>query len=336
METNSLVFVILGIFATGIVGLVYARSIEGSIRKLIRGTEAVRRGNLDYRIEIPDLDEIGKLATAFNQMAIDLKASQESLIRTEKLAALGTMAAGMAHEIKNPLVSLKTFTQILPQKHHDPAFIEKFNAIVPHEIDRINRIAENLLRFGRPSKPEFALGDINEIVQEVYNLLETQCRKSEIRLKIELFNPLSKTLLDAEQLSQALINLVLNAMQAMPKEKEGGEIVVKTGERLHRPSKGGEGGSPTDSETKYLFVSVSDNGKGILPEHVQKLFDPFFTTKRGGTGMGLPITQRIIEDHGGEIDVWSQFGRGTTFTVYLPIREELPKQEHLPPDTDVL
>lgn len=342
VEANSLIFVIAGIILTVFVGIFFARSIERPIKEVMEGTEAVRRGNLNYRITVGSLDEIGQLALAFNQMTSELKETQEHLVASEKLAALGTMAAGMAHEIKNPLVSLRTFTQLLQQKFDDPEYRKKFSAIVPQEIERINKIAESLLKFGRPSKPELTKVNINKVTEEVLELMENECRNNNIRVTTK-FVPVSDITGDPMQLSQAFVNIILNAIQAMP---NGGELTVKTdvGEviRLARGMRkgilkkeeasfgesiwGAEGEGPkeeaAESPVPVVFVEITDTGVGITDESLKSLFDPFFTTKAGGTGMGLPITLRIIEDHKGSIKVKSQAGKGTTFIVTLPQKME--------------
>lgn len=316
IEANSLLFVIVGIIITVIVGIYFAKTIEYSIKALIDGTQAIKKGNLRYKITSGSIDEIGQLAQAFNEMTGDLAESQEHLIASEKLAALGTMAAGMAHEIKNPLVALRTFTQILPMKWNDSEFREKFTAIVPTEIEKINKIAENLLKFGRPSKPEFKQININTVIEEILELLENQFKKNNIRITTKFAQtPLISG--DSGQLSQAFLNILLNAVQAMP---NGGELVVKTdiGEII----KLGQG-TPRRKTIPTVFVEITDSGVGIPDENLKNLFDPFFTTKEKGTGMGLPITLRIIEEHNGSIKVRSQSGEGTTFLILLPQNVEL-------------
>jgi len=321
VSTNTLIFVIIGIILTVAVGIFYAMSIEISIKEVITGTEAVRKGDLSYKIRIDSIDEIGQLADAFNQMTKELKQSQENLINSEKLASLGTMAAGMAHEIKNPLVSLRTFTQLLPQRFDDEEFRKKFSTVVPQEIDKINKIAESLLRFGRPHKPELTQLNINEILEEVLALFDNEARKNNVRITTKLAE-LPKITADAGQLSQAFVNIILNSIQAM---SSGGELTVKTdvGEVI----KLGPSGTETEEEeakpVPVIFVEVSDTGVGISEDNLKKIFDPFFTTKEvGGTGMGLPITLRIIEDHHGSIRVKTQIGKGTTFLVTLPQTQE--------------
>ncbi|KAF0133091.1 MAG: histidine kinase [Candidatus Saganbacteria bacterium] len=334
LETNSLLFIMAGIFLTVLVGIFFAQSIENSIRQLISGTEAVSKGDLSHRIFIDSIDEIGRLAAAFNKMTKDLKDSQERLILSEKLASLGTMAAGMAHEIKNPLVSLRTFSQLLQQKWEDPEFRNKFAQIVPNEIERINKIAESLLKFGRPMKPELTNVSVNNILEEIMTLFESECKKNNIRLT-KKFADLPEITGDAQQLSQSFVNILLNAIQSM-EEKKGGDLIIKTdvGEvlKLGKPSHAGvekeKGELVWEAEEAHstpipaVFVEITDTGQGIDPEKIKSLFDPFFTTKTKGTGMGLPITLRIIEDHKGSIKVKSKIGNGTTFLITLPQKME--------------
>ncbi|NQT29653.1 MAG: HAMP domain-containing protein [Candidatus Saganbacteria bacterium] len=328
LEANSLLFVIVGIILTALVGIFFARSIEKPIKELTQGTEAVAKGDLRWHVATDSCDEIGRLTTAFNQMTKELRESQERLILSEKLASLGTMAAGMAHEIKNPLVSIRTFTQILEQKWDDKDFREKFSTIIPHEIERINRIAESLLKFGKPMKPELSKVDVNGLLEEVLLLFESECKKHNIRVTKKLAD-LPEVTGDAGQLQQVFVNIVKNAIEAMP--KGGGALVVKTdvGEVIRLGKMRREGikhgsemvwgeSQELEQPTPVIFIEISDSGEGIPEANLKSLFDPFFTTKMTGTGMGLPITLRIVEEHQGSIKVRSQAGRGTTFIITLP------------------
>ncbi|MCU0640908.1 MAG: ATP-binding protein [Candidatus Margulisbacteria bacterium] len=329
LETNSLLFVVAGILLTALTGIFFARSIERPIMALIRGTEAISRGELGYKISVDSQDEIGKLATAFNLMTRDLRDSQERLILSEKLASLGTMAAGMAHEIKNPLVSLRTFTQLLQQKWDDKEFREKFSAIIPTEIERINRIAESLLKFGRPMKPELTRVDVNTLLEEVLLLFESEAKKNNVNVTKKLAK-VPEVSGDAGQLSQAFVNIIKNAIEAM--QSKGGELTVKTdvGEVIRLGKISGRQGVQKGDEVVWgeeeelgkpipvVFIEVTDSGEGISEQNLKSLFDPFFTTKMTGTGMGLPITLRIIEEHKGSVKVRSRAGKGTTFIITLP------------------
>ncbi|MFA6549238.1 MAG: ATP-binding protein, partial [Candidatus Margulisiibacteriota bacterium] len=327
LETNSLLFVIMGIVLTSIVGVFFARSIERPIKELTSGTEAVSRGDLKRQVVVDSKDELGRLAQAFNQMTKDLRDSQERLILSEKLASLGTMAAGMAHEIKNPLVSIRTFTQLLEQKWQDEEFRKKFSSIIPHEIERINRIAESLLKFGRPMKPELSKVDINGLLDEVLLLFESETKKHNVRVTKTLA-ALPEITGDAGQLQQVFVNIVKNAIEAM--QGKGGELIVKSdvGEVMKLGKLGREGkkrgeemvwGEEEELQKPMpaVFIEISDTGEGISDENLKNLFDPFFTTKMTGTGMGLPITLRIIEEHKGSIKVKSQVGKGTSFIITL-------------------
>jgi signal transduction histidine kinase len=330
LESNSLLFVIAGIILTALAGIFFARSIERPIKKLITGTEAVAKGDLHWKTEIDSLDEIGKLANAFNVMTKDLRDSQDRLILSEKLASLGTMAAGMAHEIKNPLVSIRTFTQILTQKWDDTEFRSKFASIIPHEIERINKIAESLLKFGKPMKPEMTKVQVNTLLDEVLLLFETECKKNNIKLVKEMAE-IPTVLGDASQLQQVFVNLVKNAIEAM--HEAGGSLTVRTdvGEVVHLGKIAKEGkqtgeemvwGEEEEEQTepvKVIFIEIADTGEGIPEENLKSLFDPFFTTKMTGTGMGLPITLRIIEEHRGTVKVKSKIGKGTNFIITLPL-----------------
>src|SRR3989339_1668277 len=328
VETSSLLFVIAGIILTALVGIFFARSIEKPIKELTVGTEAVAKGQLHWKSNIDSGDEIGRLAGAFNLMTDELRDSQARLILSEKLASLGTMAAGMAHEIKNPLVSLRTFTQLLQQKWEDKEFRDKFSQIIPHEIERINRIAESLLKFGRPMKPELTKVDVNSLLEEVILLFESEAKKNNVRVTKKLAT-LPQIYGDAGQLSQVFVNVVKNAIEAM--QKNGGEMIVKTdvGEVIKLGKMKRQGilkgeemvwGEEEDlgQPTPVVFIEITDTGEGIAEENLRSLFDPFFTTKMTGTGMGLPITLRIIEEHKGSIKVRSKAGAGTTFIITLP------------------
>jgi two-component system NtrC family sensor kinase len=218
------------------------------------------------------------------------------------------MAAGMAHEIKNPLSSMKVLTQLISKKYDDPEYRKKIEEIFPREINRIDRIVESLLGFARATALTFEKTNINEIIEENLVYFEDQAKTANVKIE-KSYGQLPEVEVDKGQISQVFSNLILNAIQAMP---TGGELKVIT-----TPGKEIEG------IVQDVHVQVSDTGQGIPEDILKKLFDPFFTTKYGGTGLGLTITHSIVDGHKGFIDVVSQIGQGTTFTVCLPISQKL-------------
>jgi PAS domain S-box-containing protein len=248
--------------------------------------------------------KIGALLTI--QDLSEVKELEEKVRRGDKLAALATMAAGMAHEIKNPLSSMKVLTQLLHKKFDSPEFRDKFMEIIPREINRIDRIVESLLSFARATALNFEKVKIEEIIEETLKYFEGQAKESEIKI-IRHYADLPAIEVDRAQIPQVFSNLVLNAIQAMP---TGGELTITT-----LP------GKEIENVLQNIKIRISDTGHGISEETVKKLFDPFYTTKYGGTGLGLTITHSIVDGHKGYIDVESKVGKGTAFTVTLPLHQ---------------
>ncbi len=232
--------------------------------------------------------------------------------RTDRLASLGTLAAGMAHEIKNPLVSIKTFTQLLPERYDDADFRDTFSSLVGGEVKRIDSIVNQLLRFSRPSKPVLAPSLLHEILSNSLKLIQQQLHSKNIQLVTSFTLNSDRINADGDQLGQALINFLLNAIESMP---DGGTLTVTT---QHPPRNGDTGARHTPT----LQVSIQDTGSGISPENLSHVFDPFFTTKSQGTGLGLSVAHGIIQEHSGCIDIQSEVGQGTTFILTFPVIEE--------------
>ncbi|OGC10916.1 hypothetical protein A3K48_00005 [candidate division WOR-1 bacterium RIFOXYA12_FULL_52_29] len=219
----------------------------------------------------------------------------------DKLAALGTMAAGMAHEIKNPLAAIKGLTQVLPENLSDRRFIADYSEIVPRQLDRINKIVDDLLAFGRPGKMVFRGTGLGRLINGTLKLLARECQNQRIKIELEPLPDLTVDL-DAERFGQAFLNICLNAIQAMP---DGGTLKINlmvAGEKA--------------------VIEIADTGIGIPADKLALIFDPFFTTKGRGTGLGLAVTYRIVQEHGGEIGVTSRPGEGTTFKICLPIKQK--------------
>jgi signal transduction histidine kinase len=236
----------------------------------------------------------------------EVKELEGKVRQADKLTALGTMAAGMAHEIKNPLSSMKVLSQLMEKKFEDAEFRRKFTDIMPREIGRIDRIVESLLGFARATTPRFEPVSVSAVLDEALKLLEEQIKSAEVKV-IREYADLPLITADQQQLMQVFLNLLLNALQAMP---EGGELRVVT-----RPKKIEEGW------IKSVSIEITDTGHGIPAEHLNALFDPFFTTKHGGTGLGLTIAHSIIDSHQGTIEVRSAKGKGSTFTIVLPVEQ---------------
>ena len=235
--------------------------------------------------------------------------------RSDRLASLGTLSAGMAHEIKNPLVSIKTFAQLLPQRYQDSDFRDAFSKLIGHEIERIDSLVNQLLRFARPTKPDLKPTHVHEILEKSLQLMGHRLYDRDIKLARFLEANVDTISADANQLEQVFLNFFINAMEAM---KHGGQLTVSTqthtGEEWVAPIAHGNG-----EAREVLRVTIRDTGEGIQSEHIQHLFDPFFTTKDYGTGLGLSVVHAIVQEHGGQIEVESELEKGTAFHILLPL-----------------
>jgi two-component system sensor histidine kinase HydH len=225
---------------------------------------------------------------------------QEEIRRKEKLAAVGDLAAGIAHEIRNPLSSIKGLATYFKTKYAQEAEDREAAGVMVEEVDRLNRVISELLEFARPSQLTFKPTDVNQLLRHSVRLIEQDGHQKEIRIHLSGEKDLPLIRLDADRFTQCLLNLYLNSIQAMG---PGGSLFI-------RPS--------YDPEKQRLFIEVEDTGSGIEPALVSKIFDPYFTTKTTGTGLGLAIVHKIIEAHNGTIHVRSAPGKGTIFTLMLP------------------
>ncbi len=247
----------------------------------------------------------------------ELKGLEEQVRRTDQLSSVGTLAAGMAHEIKNPLVTIKTFSQLLPKRYNDEDFRHDFSSLVAHEVSRIDGIVNELLSFSKPAKPHLIPMKLQDTIAQTLKLTHEQRALNHIDLTTKYNASNDEIFGDAKLLSQALINLKLNAIEAIG---EGGNITIGTINCNYRFA------SPDTRERattkKCIRLQITDTGKGIERDKLQKIFDPFFTSKSEGTGMGLSVAHGIISEHHGVIEVESEPGRGTTFYVYIPVLEE--------------
>jgi PAS domain S-box-containing protein len=235
---------------------------------------------------------------------------EEQLRRSDRLAALGTLAAGLAHEIKNPLTSIMTFSRHVARRFDDERFRQRFQSVVPRELERINAIVDGLLRLARPARLVLAPVHLPPLLEQALELYAPQIEARRIAVRREWPVGIPPIPGDAEHLYQAILNLVANALDAM--EETGGTLTVR-----FRWPQDSDGFGVTAHER--LLLEVMDTGGGIKPEETPEVFNPFFTTKAGGTGLGLAIAHKIIEDHGGTVTFRSSPGQGTVFTVALPV-----------------
>jgi len=308
--------IFLGISLFGVIlSIVLANFLSDAIVKpvnnLVAVSHAISRGDFSVRVETQSANEIGELETTFNLMASSLQARDEEirrlnrqhLMRSEKLASIGRLAAGIAHEINNPLTSVLTFGSLLLRKAETDGQKDKLDIIVK-ETTRVRDIVRRLLNFSRQTEPRKENCDINLIVESALSLTKNQLkvRENAITVKKEL-GELPSLQCDPNQMLEVFINIIINALDAMAK---GGELGIKTG---------------LTEDAKAVEIRINDMGCGIAEENLEKVFDPFFTTKEvgKGTGLGLAVVYGIIDGHNGSIDVESEVGKGTMFVIRLPL-----------------
>jgi signal transduction histidine kinase len=312
------------------------KHVVNPVKKLASATLEFSEGSFGKRVTTDTKTEIGQLYQSFNQMADklqehsellskfneeleqkvhertselqqaseQLQKTQHALIRTEKVAAVGQIAAGVAHEIKNPLNALSLNTQILMREVSgkfgtESEFYETASCI-QHEIVRINNILEEFVKFARFPDPQFMQDNINQLIQEVAGMFLHKAENYGINIQLSPQDTIPEFPFDRSQLKMVVINLAQNAFNAM--DKGGGTFEIQT-----------------LLQDKNVIIKITDTGRGIPEENIEKIFSPFYSTKQGGLGLGLPIVQRIVENHGGSIRCTSVMGEGTAFEIVLPV-----------------
>jgi two-component system NtrC family sensor kinase len=297
------------------------------IKELKIGTKRVAGGDLSYRLPVRSKDELSELAASFNQMTEELdkahreliERTQNSLIQSEKMASLGKLAATVAHELNNPLFGILTYARLaLKQiKAHELPLAERERLIeklrvIERESRRSGDIVRNLLTFARQAPRKVAEYDLNVLVERALAVVRHRLELQQVTIDIHLDPNLPKLACDEGQIQQVLLVLLVNAAEAMP---DGGCLRIGSGVR---------------SEPAQVFVSVADTGMGIPKDVMPHIFEPFFTTKADGqgSGLGLAIAHGIIAQHGGEIAVKSEAGKGAEFVIALPLRKDAPPVEN--------
>ncbi len=277
------------------------------VRDLVSATHRIAAGgDLSEEIPVRSSDEFGDLTRSFNGMIRNLSRTQDELVRSEKLIGLGRLSAGVAHEIRNPLNAMKGAIVLLQRRRPDDPLIREYTGLVSEEIDRLNAFVTDFLAFARQSPPKRVPTDVNGLIRSTQDLFESQALEQGIVFRNRLDPDMPPLLIDPNQMEQVLINLMVNAMDAMA---EGGDIRFSTG--LLRRGDDREG-------RLYARIVIRDQGPGIPDQDLNSVFDPFFSTKDNGTGLGLPLSLGLVEGHGGTIRIRRQDSGGTRVWVEWP------------------
>jgi two-component system NtrC family sensor kinase len=320
---------ILSVTLLAVVALFTTENITRPLKELLFATQKVAQGDLSHRLRIKTGDEVGQLASSFNQMTgelqkatekyqvltrtledkvtektEELRKAQDQLIQTAKLTSLGKLAAGIAHEVNNPLTSILINSHLVAEKLSEDDHFQENMRLIIDETARCGAIVKGLLDFSRQTPPEKNIFDLNEVVENTLQMLRSQILVHEIQVKKDLDRELPEIMIDVNQIKQVFTNMILNALDATPK---GGWLTVR---------------SQMASDNQFVEITFQDTGHGIEKGNIGKIFDPFYTTKgMVGTGLGLSVSYGIMQRHGGTINVQSEPGKGTTMTIRLPVTE---------------
>lgn len=332
------------IMICGLVGWFIHRLVNRPVQRLLDGTKKIADGDLDCVIPVTSRDELGHLAKSFNSMTEDLKKAQAELhnwtqkleeevenktrdlrlaqaqvVRSEKLSSLGLLAAGVAHELNSPLTGILTFAHLLAKKLPENSREKEDIEVILNETNRCAVIIRQLLDFSREGSTEKKQRDLHTVIEQSISLVENQALFHDIQIQREFAPDLPWIPMDAGQMEQVFLNLLVNAGEAMP---DGGTLEITT--CLATNSVAVNSSGPPSDDREELKIVFRDTGIGIPADTINKIFDPFFTSKDvgQGTGLGLAVSYGIIERHGGTIGVDSAEGKGTTFTIILPVNSE--------------
>jgi signal transduction histidine kinase len=297
----------LGVLVMAFVSQLVAKRVTGPLERLVRFTRDVTPGNTTRRADVGD-DEIGRLAGSFNDMLDRLDHAQDALVRSEKLAVTGLLAARVAHDVRNPLSSIKMQTQLQLQAQMNGEQAKPLLQAMLRDINQVESVIRDLLELARPGATTLATVPLNDAVRDVLEQLAPQFTHRKIAVETALAEALPAARLDYDRFKQAVLNVLVNAADAMA---YGGLIGVTT--RL------GDDGST-------LVLQICDDGEGVAPEMIDRVFDPFVSTKREGVGLGLVNAKAVVESHGGRIVLAPRQPRGTCVTIWLPVGSSTPAQ----------
>ena len=321
-RARLLTFALIAVAATSL--MIYwlvGRIVLRPVRQLVAVTRKVAEGDLAQKVEVRNRDEIGKLAESFNEMMQKLADAQRQLLQANKLASVGRLAAGVAHEINNPLTGVLTYSSFLLKRAGKDSELKEDLEVIVRETKRCREIVKGLLDFSRQSVSERRPVSINDIVRDACRMVKNPLSMQTTTIVQNLGDNLPLIHADAGRVQQVLVNLLVNAGDAM--EEQGGTITVET-DLVGKAALHGGGDA--------VRIRVSDTGCGIETKDLDKIFEPFFTTKgTRGNGLGLAIVWGIVEGHGGKLTVDSAVGKGTTFTILMPLAHPLdPGSENRP------
>jgi two-component system NtrC family sensor kinase len=275
-----------------------------SLRQIEKTADSISEGNFFETACKISNDELGSAMQAINSMCVELKTREEQLVQSKKLASIGVLTAGVAHELGNPLNNISMVAQSYIELYEDLKKADRLDYMhtVLEECSRIKNIVQNLLDFSRPKQTDFKISDINSVVKSSLRLVQNMLHVSAVETHLNLQKELPAVFIDENKIQGVLVNLFTNAIQAM---SPGGTLSIRT---------------IFENNPGYIMIEIEDTGTGISPRFISNIFDPFFSTKgTQGTGLGLSISYGIIKNHQGEIKVKSELGVGTTFTIELPV-----------------
>lgn len=318
LQASQMRLLLFAIIAIAAVNLIIFLLIKGlvlrPVRQIVAATQHVASGDLNYTIQLEKKDEIGELAKSFNAMTRQLSETQRQLYQSDKLASVGRLAAGVAHEINNPLTGVLTYSSYLLKRANGDTEMKDDLEVIVRETKRCREIVKGLLDFARQSPPEKRPTDLHEIIHRATRILQNQFSLQHIDIEPHLHPTLPLLQVDGNQIQQVVVNLLMNAHDAIG--EKGGTIIITTA--MPEAATQLAAGLPPDQA--YAEIKIHDNGCGIPRENLSKIFEPFFTTKgQKGNGLGLAMVWGIIEKHDGRITVESAVGKGTTFNILLPV-----------------
>ncbi len=290
-----------------------SRSLARPVRELTRVMAVVGAGDLDHPIQATSRDEIGDLARALERMTRQLRESRAQLVQAEKLASIGEMSAAVAHGLRNPLASLRAAAQLVRRHPSSPSATEHLDAIIV-EVDRLDRRITHLLSFSRPAPFHPVSESLPRLIEELLPAVAEPVREQRVELEVDVAATLPRVRVDPMQLEQAILEIVSNALDAMP---TGGRL------RIGASVVDGTAGADAGGAGGEVVLEVSDTGGGIPAEVLPSVCEPFFTTRQEGTGLGLAIARRYVEQNGGRLEIASRRGEGTTVRLRLPA-ERMP------------